>query len=221
VPSVTPPSGGGIRKNRDIAGQIVGTEQEPAGTSLEGARARRRLEALFAAHARAVCAYARRRVGAAEADDVVAETFTVAWRRLDALPERPLPYLIGIARKVIANRSRAGRRRGALMASLISQASAGRSVAEGDPLAAAEARRVLAQLPDGEREALLLVAWDGLSPEDAAVVLGCSRNAVDLRLFRARRRIVALLAEASPAGPEDGVKEGTGPGHDTAEEVRP
>src|SRR5690242_7696704 len=72
---------------------------------------KRRHDALFAAHHDAVWRYAVRRVGEAGAEDVVAETFLVAWRRLDAVPAHELPWLLGVARKVIANQRRAQRRR--------------------------------------------------------------------------------------------------------------
>jgi RNA polymerase sigma-70 factor, ECF subfamily len=55
-------------------------------------------------------AFARRRVAPSDAEDVVAETFLVAWRRLESLPIEPLPWLLGIARKVIATRRRGNTR---------------------------------------------------------------------------------------------------------------
>src|SRR5439155_83532 len=66
----------------------------------------------------AVFAYARRRATKDEADDVVSETFLVAWRRFDELPAEPLPWLIGTARKVLANRRRSDDRRDALVVRL-------------------------------------------------------------------------------------------------------
>jgi RNA polymerase sigma-70 factor, ECF subfamily len=73
-----------------------------------------RFEALFRDHAGAVRVYAARRAGLGDADDVVAEVFVIAWRRIDDLPEDPLPWLLGVARRVLANRRRVrcgGRRR--------------------------------------------------------------------------------------------------------------
>ena len=66
----------------------------------------RRLEALFDAHSGRVFAYAARRSSPQDADDVVGETFLVAWRRLDAVPPDALPWLLGVARKVLSNRRR-------------------------------------------------------------------------------------------------------------------
>ena len=74
-----------------------------------------RFRALFAAHRSAVLAYARRRVDPDAAADVVAETFLVAWRRLDAVPDDALPWLYGVARKVVGNQRRAQRRSQALV----------------------------------------------------------------------------------------------------------
>src|SRR4051812_40403011 len=77
-----------------------------------------RLESLFRGHHRAVSAYARRRVPGEAADDVVASTFLVAWRRLDDVPADSLPWLLAVARNVIATQQRGSRRRGALRARL-------------------------------------------------------------------------------------------------------
>ena len=127
-------------------------------------RARRQFDALFAAHSGAVYAYARRRISVGEADDIVADTFTVVWRQLATVPERPLPYLLGIARKVIANRRRSLRRRGALVERLGTELSIAAAPLGRDELAASEAVRVLALVPELEREALLLIALGGAHP---------------------------------------------------------
>ena len=71
-------------------------------------------EQLFNAHYWAVRGYVLRRSPSGAAEDVVAETFLVAWRRLDDIGEDPLPWLLGVARRVMANQHRAERRRGAL-----------------------------------------------------------------------------------------------------------
>ena len=80
-----------------------------------------RFEALFRAHAGAVRTYVRRRSDAEGADDVVAEVFLVAWRRLGDVPEDPLPWLLGVARRVLANRRRRASRDAALLNRIIFQ----------------------------------------------------------------------------------------------------
>ncbi len=69
-------------------------------------------EQLYRQHAGAVLAYARRRTTQEAADDAVAEVFLIAWRRVDDVPAEPLPWLLGVARRVLANQRR-GERRGA------------------------------------------------------------------------------------------------------------
>ena len=58
-----------------------------------------------------------------------------------------------------------------------------------------EALRTLAALPEQDREALLLVAWDGLTTEQAATVLGCRPSALRTRLHRVRKRLDATVAQ--------------------------
>jgi RNA polymerase sigma factor (sigma-70 family) len=142
---------------------------------------------MFARTYAAVWAYAARRAPAAVAQDVVAETFLVAWRRLDDAPADALPWLLAIARRQLANQRRGEHRRGALLARMraLEPRWTPPASAELDP-ALFEA---LARLPGHEREALLLTAWDGLDARAAAVVAGCSPAAFRVRLHRARRRI--------------------------------
>jgi RNA polymerase sigma-70 factor (ECF subfamily) len=156
-------------------------------------------EQLFAAHYWAVRAYVLRRAPSASAEDVLAETFLVAWRRLDSLGEDPLPWLFGVARRVMANQQRAERRRGALTARL--QGLLAGQTSEWDPPAAMSEELAVAMvsLSPPEREALLLVAWEGLDPARAAQAAGCSPAAFRARLHRARRHIAASLADTSIA----------------------
>ena len=65
-----------------------------------------RFVSLYERHAALVLAYARRRIGAAEAEDVLAETFLVAWRRRDEVPDDALPWLYAVAGNVLRNRVR-------------------------------------------------------------------------------------------------------------------
>ena len=160
---------------------------------------RERFERLFDAHLRAVSGYARRRAPAAEADDVVAETFLVAWRRLDEVPVEAKPWLLGVARRVLANQRRAALRRAALT-DRIARHPVAPPAADRPPVV-----RALSLLAERDREVLLLTAWDGLSSDEAAAVLGCSRTAMKVRLHRAKRRLRAALEEleASDSAPRE------------------
>ena len=80
-----------------------------------------RFEGLFRSEADLVRAYALRRADPTVADDVVAETFLVAWRRLDDVPEAPRSWLLGVARRVLANRRRGDDRSAHLVAALEEQ----------------------------------------------------------------------------------------------------
>jgi RNA polymerase sigma-70 factor (ECF subfamily) len=155
-----------------------------------------RFDQLFAAHFAAVRAYVVRRCGAAPADDVLSETFLVAWRRLDAVPEDALPWLLGVARRVLANQRRGDARRAALVERLSSLTSRSRG-AEPAGEVFGSLGDAMATLSAPEREALLLVAWEGLEPQRAARVVGCTPTAFRARLYRARRRLAVQLGESS------------------------
>lgn len=155
-----------------------------------------RFEALFRAHAGAVRTYVCRRCGADAADDLVADVFVIAWRRLDDVPDDPLPWLLGVARKLLANRRRGEARRRALLGRIRSEPLEAMPVWEAQSDFGESVLRLLSGLRERDREALLLVAWEGLSAAQAAKVLGVSANAFAARLSRARRRFaVALAAE--------------------------
>lgn len=159
---------------------------------------RERFEALYRAHAGAVRGYALRRTGAAVADDVVADVFLVAWRRLDDVPSDPFPWLLGVARRVLANRRRGDARQFALRGRLIAETVSEPSPAwlSGDPEDGV--LRALRELAPGDREVLLLVAWEGLGSARAARVLGVRPGAFAMRLHRARRRLArALVTDGS------------------------
>jgi RNA polymerase sigma-70 factor, ECF subfamily len=141
----------------------------------------------------AVQRYTARRVPAAAVQDVVADTFLTAWRRYPELSGEPLPWLLGIARRTAANQRRGGARREALQARLRSeQRTSDELPALGgdDPQLAA----ALATLSERDREALTLVAWDGLEHRVAASVMGCSTGAFTVRVHRARQKLERSLA---------------------------
>jgi RNA polymerase sigma-70 factor (ECF subfamily) len=154
-----------------------------------------RFHRLCEAHTAAVLAYALRRVPRDDAADAVAETFLVAWRRLDDVDESgALPWLYAIARRVLLSQQRSTRRQQAIAAKV--------AAAEPPPVAESSAAPgserlldALAGLSEREREVLMLTAWEELSSAEAARVLGCSATACRIRLHRARMRLRARLAE--------------------------
>jgi RNA polymerase sigma-70 factor (ECF subfamily) len=156
-------------------------------------------EALFAAHYHAVTRFAIRRVPQEAVHDVVSETFLTAWRRFEDLRGDPLPWLLGIARRVSANQLRGNERRTALVERLGAEA---RSEAGGSDEMDGEMLKALAGLSERDREALMLVAWDGLTNRQGAAVVGCSATAFAVRLHRARARLKRAL-ETGRAGSAD------------------
>jgi RNA polymerase sigma factor (sigma-70 family) len=158
---------------------------------------------LYREQARAILAYALRRVENPEdASDVVAETFLVAWRRLDEVPlgQGERLWLYAVARRVTANIRRAEGRRTRLSERLAETLPTELAIPPEPGGEAADALRAMAGLGDEERELLLLVTWDELSPREAAKVLGLSQLATRSRLHRARRRLRALLQEHDSVG---------------------
>ncbi|WP_405056456.1 RNA polymerase sigma factor [Kribbella sp. NBC_01505] len=153
-----------------------------------------RFEELFTCHHDDVLRYFVRRLDIrADAADLVAETFLVAWRRLDDVAAQEiLPWLYGVARNVLGNHRRGETRRHGLADRLRDDL---RTAPAAEPAAselhhAAESFR---QLSETDREVLSLVAWEGLDAAQLAAALGCSPNAATVRLHRARGRLERLL----------------------------
>ncbi|MGH2820864.1 MAG: RNA polymerase sigma factor [Actinomycetota bacterium] len=137
-----------------------------------------------------------------EIHDVLADTFLTAWRRLEDLPDDALPWLFSIARGHIANRHRAQRRRRALQDKLsgaVHHTGSILPVPPSDEMIDAELSSAIRGLPELEREAFILVAWDGLDPARAARVVGCSPATFRVRVYRARRRLKGRLTEVTTA----------------------
>jgi RNA polymerase sigma-70 factor (ECF subfamily) len=151
-----------------------------------------RFRRLCDAHTAAVLAYALRRTSREDAADVVAETFLVAWRRLDDVDEQSaLPWLYAVARRVLLNQRRAATRQQAIAERV---AAADPSETWEGPSDSRRLREALAGLSEKEREVLMLAAWEELSSSEAARVLGCSATAYRIRLHRARARLRERLA---------------------------
>ncbi|GGR51242.1 DNA-directed RNA polymerase sigma-70 factor [Actinoplanes ianthinogenes] len=156
---------------------------------------------LYAANFPALLGYAVRRVEQpADAADVVAETFLIAWRRRQDVPggaEARL-WLYGVARRVLANHHRGNQRRDRLGDRLRARlASIGGDPAADVPQRLA-VRDALARLGELDREVLTLTAWEGLEPREVAAVLGVSATTVRTRLSRARARFRQLVGDDPP-----------------------
>ena len=157
-----------------------------------------RFNRLHERHFEAIRRYAFRRAPAL-ADDIVSETFLVAWRRIDEVPDDERPWLFGVARHVRLNLQRSSRRQHALTERLTGEIAASAPAADqasGDAVAS-----TLSVLSERDREILLLHAWEELNRREIASVLGCSVANVSVRLHRARTRFAAALA-ADPRSTE-------------------
>jgi RNA polymerase sigma-70 factor (ECF subfamily) len=151
-----------------------------------------RFEEIYETHRGQIEAYVRRRAPADLVEDVVADVFVVCLRRIDDVPTEPLPWLYGVARKTLANE----RRRRAHLAPA-EPIVARDPEPQGDSTLAA----AFAKLSERDREILRLIAWEGLSPSDAATALGCSGVTARVRYHRAKARLAAHLAEKKAVHP--------------------
>jgi RNA polymerase sigma factor (sigma-70 family) len=164
-----------------------------------------RFRRLFDDTERDLLSYAVRRVQRPEdAADIVAETFLVAWRRLDDVPQgaEARLWLYGVARRQLANQRRGQLRRSQLVdrlrAELPGALVAGAGAGNEDERAA-DVRAALARLGAEDRELLMLSSWEGLSPGEIAVVLELPAVTLRSRLHRARKRLRAELSRAQAA----------------------
>jgi RNA polymerase sigma factor (sigma-70 family) len=167
---------------------------------MDDMKGRERFETLYNSHASAVLGYLMRRTDPTTADELLAEVFAVCWRRIEGVPTDALPWLFEVARRVLSTQRRGNQRRAALKARL-------RAITperdEGPPSVARESplRRALESLSDRDRELLMLIAWDGLSPAQAAGALGVKPGTLRVRLARARSRLAREIGRADDRTP--------------------
>ena len=147
-----------------------------------------RFEQIYEQHVHAVRAYVRRRAPESAVDDVVADVFVVALRRLDDVPRNALPWLYAVARKTLANERRKRRDVPVAMPEVSY---------EPEPVGDSQLAAAFAALSDADREILRLVAWEGLSLGDAGRVLECSPVAARVRYHRAKSRLASHLDAAA------------------------
>lgn len=165
---------------------------------------RLRFETLYTANHDRILGFLMRRVAdPQDAADLLGETFLTAWRRLEAVPagDEARLWLYGVARNLLANHHRGERRRSDLARHLREDVAAAHRMPrapayDGDVSQIGGAFR---SLPEGDQELLALVGWEGLDHAQIAKVLGCSRNAVRIRLHRARKRFNRALETADTA----------------------
>lgn len=145
-----------------------------------------------------------RRTDAATADDVLAETLLVCWRRLDEIPEQPLPWAYGVARLCLANAQRSVRRQQRVAAKLAVLDPPRESAEEPSGIRDDALHEALERLRDEDAELLRLWAWERLTPAEIATVLDVTSNAVSIRLHRARARLREELGKVEAgAGHEE------------------
>lgn len=167
------------------------------GKALSRSLAEARFARLYRQNGQDVLAFALRRTSEEDAADVVAETFLVAWRRLGDVPPGPQArlWLFAVARQTLSNQQRGERRRWRLAERLrVSLREQPAEPSEPGGLSGA-AVAAMERLGEADRELLMLIAWEELTPAEAAKVLGISAVSARSRLHRARRRLQAVLGE--------------------------
>ena len=162
-----------------------------------------RFDHLFEANYKAIYRYCARRLGLSDAEDAAADVFTVAWRRLDDMPEGDAmrAWLFGVAHRVVGGQYRSRERRTRLSTRL--QQTSDPNIEDLEPPDDIDTlHTALDGLSRTDQELLRLSSWDGLTRTEIAHVLGIKENAVDQRLYRARSRLKIrfdrLSSEASP-----------------------
>lgn len=195
-------------------------ERHPNGSESQTGNAEEDFEAIYRETYRKTLAYALRRTRTADdAHDVVAQTYMVAWRRLDQLfdAREPQAWLYAVAYRVLTNQRRSHRRQAGLVERVESQASFRKTPV--DPARLAQGRdeasivaAAMASLSGRDQEILRLVAFEELDHDEIAEVLGIKRPLVRSILYRARQRLNKALARQDTQ-PNDGS------GHNTMEEA--
>jgi RNA polymerase sigma factor (sigma-70 family) len=164
-----------------------------------------RFTRLYETYYRNVFGYVVLRVAPDTAEDVTGEVFTIAWRKIDEVPGRALPWLLGVARNLVRQSyGAAGHARGLVdrLADLTTDADQHAWDAADQVMARDQALAALRTLSEKEAEAVTLTAWHGLDLTEAARAAGCSRAAFAVRLHRGRRRLARALDASLQPGTE-------------------
>lgn len=163
-----------------------------------------RFQALFDTHHKSVHAYCLRRLPTDEANDAASDVFLVAWRRNSDVPEgeEALMWLYGVARNIVRNRQRAGRRQVRLVARTKSMAPEAKEGPETQVIRSEEHAEVIGameSLNEAEQELLGLKVWEGLSNDAIGTILGISHRAVEGRYSRALKKLTKQLERGQSA----------------------
>lgn len=159
---------------------------------------------LYERHNSAVHRYVARRVGATAAEDLGAEVFVRAFRSREGCRVEhgsALPCLLGVANHVIGDHRRVERRRLVALERLAHDCQ--EAVEHPDSALAPALAHALGQMPERDRDALLLVVWGELSYEETATALNVSVGTIGSRIYRARRRLAAVLGPPAPSKPAE------------------
>jgi RNA polymerase sigma-70 factor (ECF subfamily) len=161
-------------------------------------------ETLHRAHYADLVRYFSRRGMADLADDLAAEVFVIAWRKIPTGLEAPRPWLFGVARKVLGNARRTHDRKQSLDIHIEAEAQDLRAPKVASHSGAIAIRidlqRAWNRLSRADQEILALTAWEGLTAAEASEVLHLRRSGAAMRLSRARQRLRELLGSDQPAG---------------------
>lgn len=158
-----------------------------------------RLTDALVANGHSVLNYFERRVGRDDAPDLLADVMLVAWRRVESLPpdqQQARMWLFGVARNVLLDHRRAGRRRVRLADRL--RAVTSRIEADVPAVDAGyEVRDAVLRLPPDSREIVTLVHWDGFTLTEAGQIMGINASTVRGRYQRARAQLRRELMSQS------------------------
>jgi RNA polymerase sigma-70 factor (ECF subfamily) len=152
-----------------------------------------------------------RRTDPATAEDVLAETLLVCWRRAEDLPDEPLPWAYGVARNCLRNAERTTRRQERVAARIMAVDPPRETETEPEPEGDVRVREALSRLRPAEADLLRLWAWEQLEPAEIAVVLGITPNAASVRLYRARGKLEDELGKTGRASGHEESREGRRP----------
>lgn len=174
--------------------QGVQAASEECHTVADPAANEAKFRRVFDEHFDAITRYCFRRLPASQANDAAANVFTVAWRKIDQMPDddQAVLWLYGIARNEISTFRRSLRRAAALRSKLDGQPHYPEAGPETMVVRGAEHASLLEalhSLKQADQEVLRLRAYEGLSLNEVSIALGCTPEAAKKRSTRAMKRL--------------------------------